>query len=260
MTANTQAELQKLAHQTGVGVDEVEFLGSVPPEDLRALRAQLGEALFQADKHYFVKVAALSKNIPAPIAAKVTEFALPPLIAARVAELLDPAKAVDLVGRISGKYLAQVAAAMDPTRSPHIIEKIPPEKVAMVGRELAAKGEWVVIGGFVSTVTNAGLRASVEVFSGEELLRIGFVLDDTARLDEITGMLSDTQVDDLLAAAEEHGLWPELDELVANLSPGQAARLAERLADAAASVRDAISAATASGLLTAANAAKLGIA
>jgi len=257
MTASP--ELQKLAHQVGVKADSLGFLAGVPAEDLRALRGQIGEALFQADKHYFVKVAALSKNIPAPIAAKVTEFALPPLIAARVAELLEPNKAVDLVGRISGSYLAKVATAMDPTRSPHIIEKIPPDKVALVGRELAAQGEWVVIGGFVSTVSDAGLRSSVGVFNGEQLLRIGFVLDDTARLGEIAEMLTDKQVDEILVAAGEHQLWPELNELAANVTDAQAARLATQLAAAPDAVRAAVTGAAADGSLTTANSARLGL-
>lgn len=259
MSQNAQAELLKLAHQVGVDADELAFLAAVPAEELRALRAQIGEALFQADKHYFVKVAALSKNIPSPIAAKVTEFALPPLIAARVTELLDPAKAADLVVRISGGYLAKVAAAMDPTRSPHVIEKIPPDKIAQVGRELAAKGEWVVIGGFVSMVSETGLRSSVGVFTGEQLLRIGFVLDDTTRLAEIAEMLSDAQVDQLLVAAGEHDLWAELDELASNLTPEQGVRLADRLADRPAATRDAVAAAAKSGALSTATVALLGI-
>ena len=255
---SVEAELQKLSHQTGVPVEELDFLSGLPAQDLRTLRAQIGEALFLADRHYFVKVAGLSKSIPAAIAAKVTEFALPPLIAARTAELLDPAKAVDLVGRISGGYLARVASAMDPSRSPHVIEKIPPDKIALVGRELAAKREWVVIGGFVSYVTPAGLRASVAEFDGEQLLRVGFVLEDTSRLGEITAMLTDRQVDELLRAAGEHGLWQELEELLSHIDDEQAARLRSRLAvsDAAAA---ALREAAGTGQLSPAGASKLGL-
>ena len=255
---SVQAELQKLAHQTGVTPQDLEFLAGLPAADLRALRSQIAEALFQADRHYFVKVAGLSKTIPAAVAAKVTEFALPPLIAARTAELLEPAKAADLVGRISGTYLAQVAAAMDPSRSPHVIEKIPPDKIALVGRELAAKQEWVVIGGFVSYVTSAGLRATVAAFTGEQLLRIGFVLEDTSRLAEITAMLTDKQVDELLRAAADHDLWRELDELVGTIDAEQAARLLTRL-EVAEPVEAAVRAAAARGALSAASAAKLGL-
>ena len=258
MTENTAAELEKLAHQTGVLPDDLEFLAALPAKDLRTLRGQIGEALFQADRHYFVKVAALSKSIPTAIAAKVTEFALPPLIAARTAELLEPAKAVDLVARISGSYLARVAAAMDPARSPHVIEKMPPEKIALVGRELATKEAWVVIGGFVSYVTTSGLRASVGEFNGEQLLRIGFVLDDTSRLREIAPMLTDRQVDELLQAAVDQGLWRELDELVGNIDDVQAARLASRLATLE-PVLAAVRSAATDGALTATTAAKLGL-
>jgi hypothetical protein len=250
--------MQKLAHQTGTAAEELEFLADLPVADLRTLRSQIGEALFQADRHYFVKVAALSKTVPTAVAAKVTEFALPPLIAARTAELLEPSKAADLVGRISGKYLAQVASAMDPSRSPHVIEKIPPDKIALVGRELAARQEWVIIGGFVSYVTSAGLQATVAAFNGEQLLRIGFVLEDTSRLGEITDMLTEKQVDELLRAAAEHDLWRELDELVANIDTDQAARLVARLG-AAGPVEAAVREAVASGALSAATGAKLGL-
>ena len=40
------------------------MLDGVPAEDLRELRAQIGEALFQADRHAFARVAALSKAVP----------------------------------------------------------------------------------------------------------------------------------------------------------------------------------------------------
>jgi hypothetical protein len=259
MSVNPVAELQKLAHQVGVDVAQLDFLAALPGEDLRTLRAQIGEALFQADKHHFVKVAALSKSVPAAVAARVTEFALPPLIAARTAELLEPAKAVDMVGRLSGGYLARVAAAMDPARAAHLIEAIPADKIAMVGRELAATGEWVIIAGFVSHVTAAGLGASVAVFTGEQLLRIGFVLDDTARLGEIATMLTDKQIEQMLAAARQFELWRELDELVSNIDGAEMARMAGLLSTANPDERAAVAAAAAAGLLSTANAAKLGV-
>lgn len=260
MSANPVAEIEKLAHQLGVSIDELEFLSSLPAEDLRDLRSQIGEALFRADKHHFVKVAALSKNIPSGLAAKVTEFALPPLIGARTAELLDPAKAIDLVGRISNGYLARVAAAMDPGRSVHIIEAIPGDKIALVGQELAKQEQWVIIGGFVSYVTSAGLAQSVAAFTGEQLLRIGFVLDDTTRLGEIATKLSDTQVDEMLAAASEYELWRELDELASNIDAEQLARMASRLGDSGEDIQAGVRAAASAGLLSKATATKLGVA
>ena len=78
-------------------------------------------------------------------------------IAARTAELLEPAKAADMVGRLSDRYLADVSAAMDPARAPEVIAQISPVHVAKVGAELARRGEWVIMGGFVSVVSRPGV-------------------------------------------------------------------------------------------------------
>ncbi len=255
--SNAAAEIRKLAHALGVAPQRLSALGDVPAADLRVLRAQIGEALFQADRHQFTKVAALSKAVPGAVAAKIVQFALPPLLAARTVELVEVNRAVDMVGRIGDEYLADVSAAMDPSRSPEIIAAIPPERVANVGAELARREEWVVIGGFVSQVSDTALRATVERFDGGQLLRIGYVLDDTSRLDEITRGLTDAQLDQMLVAAHEYELWAELDELLAQLGPERAARIRDRYAQAAPEIADATRAAAGRGALSAAGYATL---
>jgi len=249
------AELLKLAHQLGVEADRLDFLEDVPVDDLRTLREQIGDYLFEADKHHFTKVATISRLVPAAIAAKVTEFALPPLIAARTAELLDPGRAADMVGRLSDGYLADVSAAMDPGRAPEVIARISPAHVSKVGAELARRSEWVVMGGFVSVVSGPALAAAVADLDGEELLRVGFVLDDLNRMDEIAALLSDEQLDGMLGAAVEHDLWDELDGVLASLKGTQATRIAGRYAAAPARTRAAIDAAPVSARARAALAA-----
>lgn len=241
--SNATAELLKLAHQLGVDTSELRFLADVPADDLRALRGQIGDYLFEADKHHFTKVAALSKMVPGAVAAKVTEYALPPLIAARTAELLEPARAADMVGRLSDGYLADVSAMMDPARAPEVIAQIPAENVAKVGAELARRGEWVVMGAFVSVISGPALRAAVAGLDGEQLLRVGFVLDDLDRMDEIIEMLTDHQLDAMLSAASEHQLWAELDGVLSNLTGTQATRIAARHRQADDPLRAAVDAA-----------------
>jgi hypothetical protein len=245
------AELRKLAHALDVPPDRLDLLAGLPADDLRTLRKQVGEALFQADRHYLVRVAALSKAVPGAVAAKMTEAVLPPLIAARTAELLEPHRAADLVGRISEKYLADVSRYMDAGRAPDVVAAIPAARVASVAAELARREEWIVIGSFVAQVTDEALAASVARFDGEQLLRIGFVLDDLTRLDDIVGMLTDEQIDQMLAAAGESGLWQELQELIENLAPERVARLAERYGAADESVRASFEKAAKAGELDA---------
>ncbi len=126
--ADITAELRKLGHTLGVDVGRLAMVSGLPADDLRTLRKQIGEALFQADRPAFARVAALSKAIPGAIAAKLTQVALPPLLAARTAELLEPARAVDMVGRLSDSYLADVSAAMDASRAAEVVAAIPAER------------------------------------------------------------------------------------------------------------------------------------
>jgi hypothetical protein len=106
-----------------------------------------------------------------------------------------------------------------------------------VAVELARREEWIVIGSFVAQVSEEALAASVASFDGAQLLRIGFVLDDISRLDDIGAMLTDQQIDEMLVAAGESGLWQELQELLENLAPERVERLAQRYAAADESVR-----------------------
>ena len=236
----SSAELDKLAHQLSVAPTELEFLAGLPVADLRELRAQISEALFQADKHHFTRMAALAKAVPVAVATKVTVLALPPLLAARTSELFEPKRAVEMVARLPLDYLADVSAVMDPSRSAEVVAAMPAETVAAVGSELAQRGEWVVMGAFVSFVSSDALRATVQQLSGEQLLRIGFVLDDASRLAEISDALSTRQLDQMLAAAREHALWRELDDLLGKLDTERAGRLADRYAAASAEIRGAI--------------------
>lgn len=246
-TGTSTPELIKLAHVLGLAPEQLaalEGLADVPPQDLRTLRRQIGDALFRADKQHFAKVAALSKAVPTAVAAKLTEHALPPLLAARTAELLEPQRAGELVKRLPDSYVADVATAMDPARSPEVIAGIPAERVARVAAELARRREWVVIGGFVAQVSHEALVASVRAFDGEQLLRISFVLDEPGRLDEIAAALTDAQLDQLLTAAAEHDLWTELAALLANVGAAARGRLDTRLAAAPDTVHEQIRAAT----------------
>jgi hypothetical protein len=246
---DTEAELRKLAHQLAVPTEELDLLQGVPAGELRELRAQISEAMFRHGRHAFARVAALSKAVPTSVSAKLTEAVLPPLIAARVSELLEPAKAAEMVTKISDRYLADVSAVMDPARTPDVIAAIPSDRVATISIELARRGEWVVIGGFASHIGGDGLTASVATYNGEQLLRIGFVLEDAAKMNDIVGLLTDKQVDGMITAAADKSLWTEVGDMLEHLSDERAERVATRFAVAPEQVRASFEAAVASGEL-----------
>lgn len=254
------AERRKLAHTLGVEIAALEMLEPLPGPDVRALRLQISEALFRADRHHFARMAALTKAVPVAVAAKLSEATLPPVIAARTAELLEPSRAADMVGRLSDRYLADVSAAMDASRAPEVIAAIPPERVAAIGLELARRAEWVVIGGFVAHISPEAMAATVPRLPGGDLLKISFVLDDLSRLDTIGELLTDAQIDELLQTAAAEALWRELTDLVGNLEPPRVERMVLRLDQAEPAVRASFAAAVSAGELDAAAFAEIGAA
>jgi hypothetical protein len=224
----TVAEIRKLAHLLGTQPGELAFLSALDATDASALRHQISDTLFEADRQLFTRVVAASRLLPIAVSVRITEYAMPPLVAARAAELLDPARAVEMVSRMSDRYVADVAVAMDPDRSPGVIRQLPAHRVGVVAAELARREEWVVMSGFVALVSPAALRAAVSVMDGGQLLEIGYVLDDTSRLDEIAALLTDRHLDEMLAAAMTGARWTELDGLVARLDDSRRTRLAAR--------------------------------
>ncbi len=251
------AELAKLAHQLGVPTARLKSVADVPSEDLRALRHQIADVLFEAGRHHFTRMATLASIVPVPVSARIGQHVLPPLLAARTAEVLDPHRAAELVARMSSTYLADVAAAIEPGRAPHVIAALGPPHVALVGAELARRGEWIVVGAFVSFVSDPALRAAIAKLDGEQLLHVAFVLEDVSRIDVIGALLSPQQLDELLAAAATQDMWSELDELLSELGDTSAARLADRFAAAPERVQARIVAAHDGGELSASSYARL---
>lgn len=242
-------EVRKLAHSLGVEPIRLRALAALPVDDLRLLRSQVAEAMFQAGKAQFAALATVAGAVPVAVSARITERVLPPLLAARTAELIDPRRAIELVARLSDEYLADVSAAMDASRAPAVVAGIPPERVARVAAELARRGEWVVIGAFVGHVSSEALAASVRALTGVALLRAAYVLDEHSRLEEIGSSISDRQRDDILRAAVEDGLWAELADLVERSTPAQVHRLAARFAALPRQLREAYDRAADGGAL-----------
>lgn len=153
LEAAQAAQVDRLARRLGVEPDELPDLGSVSAADLRTLHEQVGRSIFAGSEQRLTRIAGLSSALPGPVAARLAEKFLPPSIAARVAELLETARAADLVRRLSVPYLASVAAALDPERSRHVVQTISPERIGAVVRELLERHEHDVLAHLTGAVT-----------------------------------------------------------------------------------------------------------
>ncbi len=208
-TPRHRPEITRLARVLGVDESDLSTLEQIPEEDLATLHRQVNHALFGQGQQAFARVANLSRTIPAPMAGKLAEKFLPPVLAARVAEQLSPAKARDLVGRVSVDYLAELAIALDPIGARPVIEEIPDERIGQVARALFEREEYFAMADFARCVTPDGLLAALDAASPRDLAAILPLLDWDETLDEVVARLSPAKIDEVVAGLTS----PELVEL-----------------------------------------------
>ncbi len=225
MSADREAEVLRLARALGTEPEALAPFAAAGTEELRELRMAVADHLLQRNQESYERAVAVADKVPGALAAKLAEHAMGPVLGGRAAALLTPGKAADLAGRLPAAFLADVACNVDLRRVGRLLPGIPPRTLAEAGTVLRTREEWIVLGAFVGHVDDAVLANLLGIFDGEALLRAGFVVEDTRRLDAVVALLPDARVDELLAAAHRHDLWVEAAALLDHLGPEQAARV-----------------------------------
>jgi len=233
-------QIGRIARLLHLDPGEVQGLEGIPDADLRILHDQISKRLFGDAQRQFARVAALSKTIPGPLAGVLAMKFLPPVMAARVSEMLDPAKARDLIGRVSIDYLAEIALALDPVRSKPVVQKLPPEPIGKVAKALFARQEYAAMAEFVGTVTTEALMAAFEVATPHDLLAVVPLLEWNDNLDvviaqlphhkvtQIATSLTPVELADLAMALDPSRMGPIVAAVPADVVAGIAAALFER--------------------------------
>jgi hypothetical protein len=216
-TADVQAEILKLARLLSRDPGELGFLIDVPSEDIRRLREQVTDLLFDAHGQALGRLAAASRLLPVSLIAMIAERALGPVLTALIAGLLEPSRAVDVAAKLPTGFLAEVAIHIDPRRASEVIAGMPAAQIAQVTGELARRAEFVTIGRFVGRLGPEAATAAVEAMDATTVLQVSFVAEDKDRLEHLIGVLDGDRLAELLDAAARAGLWDELIDLLGRL-------------------------------------------
>lgn len=221
------AEITKLARLLEVPPEELGYLAQIPSDALAAFREKVTDRLFGSDAERLSRVAAASKLIPIPLAAKISQLAFGPLLCAATAGLLEPARASKISAKVPIPFLADIATLMDPRRAAAVIAAVPAPVVVAVGQELIRRDEYVTMGRFVSFLPTASLRAAVRGISSDAaVLRTAFVLEGKDRLDELLEIARD-RLAGVIRAAYEEDLWGEALDLLGHIDAGHLAELGD---------------------------------
>nr|WP_166640742.1 hypothetical protein [Amycolatopsis sp. SID8362] len=209
----------KLARVLDVEHERLEYLARVDADDLKAFREQVTDTLFDANIAVLQRMALAARLLPGAVLAKIAEKVFGPLLCARIAGLVDVSRGVDVAKRLHPRFLAEVAAELDPRRASAIISRIPLDTVLAVAAELADREDWITLGRFVGHLPDPTVRRALERIDDPGLLRIAFVLDDKSRIDHVVGLLPAHRLGRLLTAAgADEDLWDPALDLLTHLS------------------------------------------
>jgi hypothetical protein len=227
-----RSEILKLARLLERDPDSLSYLEQVPAEDIRAVRELATERLFDAGSGVLSRIALASKVIPIGLMATISQRTFGPMLTARIAGEVDPAKAIEVAAKLPPPFLADVAIELDPRRAHTMLGQLPATLSEEVTDELIRRGEYVTMGRFVGHITPDALRAAIASMTDSELLAVAFVLEDKSALDGLVDELGLERLEGVLAAAAEEGQWPEALDLFANLSGERATLIANAVAGA----------------------------
>jgi hypothetical protein len=229
----TRAELMKLARLLEVEVDELGYLDGVAPDQLRVLREHVTEVIFDSGGSALRRLAGASRLLPTGVIAAIAEHAFGPVLAARIAGLLDPGRAADVAAKLPTPFLAQVAVHLDPRRAVEVLAQIPAPRIAEVARALIATREHVTLGRFVGHLPDEAIGLSVAAMDDLTVLTVAFVIEERAGIARVLALMEADRLDGLLDAAVGTELWPEVLGLLDDVPAGirrrvQGSRTADR--------------------------------
>lgn len=215
----TSAEIQKIGQLLGVKADELSFLQQLPVKELVNLRALSTDKLFGDGQKLFQKLASATKLMPAGITASIGEKVFGPMLCARIASEMPYQRAIELAQKMSIPFLGKVTLELDPRRIKDIIAHMPLEKMRAIAKELLAQKQYMIMGGFVGFMKPENLKVILnDVTDEEDLLHIGFYIEDKHTVSEVMRLLPKPRLQKLVGRMRHNkALWPESLALMVHL-------------------------------------------
>lgn len=206
-----EAELEKLARLLQTDRQALAFLDDQPSDQLRIIRQGVTDALFEKFRPTFAGFARMASLLPLSISARISQHVLGPVLGGRIAGEMPPERAIELAPRLSDDFLADVCLEMEPNRARPIIRSFPVDRSVAITRLLLARGEYITMGQLVDVLPRATLLAATDAIASPlALLRIAFFVENSDQLATVIAHLSEGRRAEVIRAAADHALWPEV--------------------------------------------------
>lgn len=244
---DARPEIQRIARLLRLRPDQLDFLRDVDDAELIAFRGQLTTTLFDANAGVLTRLGSAAKLLPAPVLAKIAQHVFGPLLCARVAGVIDSAKAGEVAGRLPVDFLTDVAVELDPRRVEQVISTLPEAIIADVARTLGQRQDWITLGQFVGFLDASHLTAAINALDDVQLLRTAYTVDDVAAIPGVIDVVTTDRLPALFSAAARDDLFPALLRLSTHLRTDQLGPIADAITSCERGTLDRLVEAAASG-------------
>lgn len=158
----TSSQLGLLARTLHVEPDEIRSLEHLGADALHELRARISDRLFDQHAATFARISRLAPLVPNAVVAKVSELAVPALVAGRAAGALGvdhPGRIEDLLSRLSAGYMADCAPYLDPRALAVLAPRVSGDVLVPAAAELMRRKDYVTTAAFVEFATPELIQA-----------------------------------------------------------------------------------------------------
>jgi hypothetical protein len=207
----TRAQIDMLAETLGVPAEQLAHLGRFDDAQVRAINQHVSNAIFDAFEPAFKRIAMLAPLVPAGIAAKVSELAVPPIcagLAAGAVGVAHPQKAAAVLAKLSPTYAADSAPYLDPRAAEALAPVMPVEPLVKAAVVMVERGLFLTASRFVDFAPAELLQAAEKAIQDDAaMVRIAALSQSAARVAEIIAILPRERVQRIVRAG---AVEPEL--------------------------------------------------
>lgn len=210
---------------------ELAWLESLSLETLTTLRDQITTVLFEGHASMFERLAGAGGIMPIKLRVIIAEKALGATLCARVAGYTPVERAVAMAENLHVPFMADVATRMDPHRAKPLLERISVNHIKAVAHELARRDAVITLGRFVDALPVSVTETVMREMDDAAVLRSSFFVNDRAHLDDVTRLLPEERLREIIATARAQGLYQEALMLMQSVAPDLERHLSGLAAD-----------------------------
>lgn len=201
------------------------ILENLPAAEIARYREDVIELLYGSVTGGLKGAAEVSRLLPVKSLAAIAHRALGPVICGRLVGLIDAGRAADVAAHLPVAFLAQTAAELDPRRAGAVLGALDEQTLVAAAVQMVRDGEHVALGRFVFHLDRHALHACIEAFPDADLVRVGFVAEEKARLGEVFALIDEERAAGLAQVARDAGIEDEYLNVLTHLDDAARGRL-----------------------------------